>query len=90
MPFGGTAKIDRGLLTAVILLGFFGILMVFDSSSVMAAQNFNDKFHFVKLHGVWAFLGMIIMLLLFVTGIFSVILNPIRYSLYYLIYGIFF
>jgi len=62
-PFSGKAKIDRGLLTAVILLGFFGILMVFDSSSVMAAQNFNDKFHFVKLHGVWAFLGMIIMLL---------------------------
>ncbi|NLW90660.1 MAG: site-2 protease family protein [Syntrophomonadaceae bacterium] len=58
-----------------------------DGSKILAGilpDSAGKYFHLLEQY------GMIIMLLLFVTGIFSVILNPIRYSLYYLIYGIFF
>lgn len=54
---------DKNLFFLIIILVFFGILMVFDSSSIMAAESFGDKFYLAKLHSVWAILGVFFMLI---------------------------
>jgi cell division protein FtsW len=57
------SKIDWPFLTAVFFLVAFGILMVFDASSVSAVTQFNNKYYFAKeqLKGVIVgFIGLIV------------------------------
>ena len=55
-----------------ILLGFFGLLMVYSSSSIWSTYKFNDAFYYVKHQGIFYLLGIILML----------ILKRINYNLY--------
>lgn len=57
------SKIDRTLFLFTIGMTFFGILMIFDASSVIAVQEFGDKFLFARLQSFWAVLGLFLMLL---------------------------
>lgn len=48
---------DIILFAVVIILTLFGLLMVYDASSVMAFNIFGDKYHFIKEQLVWVTLG---------------------------------
>lgn len=50
-------KIDSSLLFIVILLTFFGLLMIYDASSYSAFRDFADKYHYVKEQLLWITLG---------------------------------
>ncbi len=50
-------KIDLPLLFLVILLSFFGLLMIYSASSFIAFRDFADKYHYVKDQTVWLILG---------------------------------
>lgn len=50
---------DFGLMLSVILLTIIGIVMVYSASSPEAVLRYDDGFHFVKRHAIWAFLGML-------------------------------
>jgi cell division protein FtsW len=52
-----TGKFDAILFGIVASLTFFGLLMIFNSSSVMAYNLFEDKYHFIKDQILWATLG---------------------------------
>lgn len=54
---------DRLLLGAVILLLGLGVVMVYSSSSVVALTTYNDPSFFMKRQMVWAFLGLLVMLI---------------------------
>lgn len=54
-------KIDLPLLTAAILLSLLGLLFVFDASSVTAARNFGDKYHFLRDQTTWFILGIAVL-----------------------------
>ncbi len=41
-------RIDPWLLTATLLLGGFGLVMVLSSSGIMAERVFSDKYFFFK------------------------------------------
>lgn len=56
-------RIDKVLLGLVIGLTFFGILMVYEASSVTAFRDFNDKFFYVRQQIFWAILGLGILFL---------------------------
>lgn len=53
---------DWVFLGAILFLVFFGILMVFEASSVSAAVDFGDKYHYLKDQLRWAGLGLIAMM----------------------------
>jgi len=50
-------KIDYWLLTTVILLALFGLLMIFEASTVLAQKEFGDQYYFVKEQLKWLALG---------------------------------
>ena len=50
-------KFDLPLFGITVLLIFFGLLMVYDASSVIAFSTFGDKYHFIKDQLIWAILG---------------------------------
>lgn len=50
-------KFDTVLFILTIVLTLFGLLMVYDSSSVLAFNLFGDKFAYIKSQLVWAVLG---------------------------------
>lgn len=52
---------DFYILLLTIVLTFFGILMVYDASSVSAFRDFGDQYHFIRDQAVWAALGIIIL-----------------------------
>jgi cell division protein FtsW len=54
-------KIDRTLIFLVLGLSIFGILMIFNASSVTATENFGNKFYFVRLQILWVLLGLTVM-----------------------------
>lgn len=54
---------DKSLLIAVISLGFFGLLAVFNASVAVAISNFGDKFYFAKSQLVWLIIGLLLMFL---------------------------
>ena len=41
-------KYDKVLFLAVILLLFFGVIMIYSASSIWAEYKFNDSFRYVK------------------------------------------
>lgn len=50
-------KSDFTLLATVTLLTLFGLLMIYDASSVIAFNIFGDKYHFIKEQLIWVTLG---------------------------------
>jgi cell division protein FtsW len=52
-------KFDLILFGVVTIVTFFGLLMVYDASSIMAYNLFGDKYHFFKDQIVWVILGFI-------------------------------
>src|SRR5260370_21956203 len=49
---------DRILLGAVVVLVFFGTLMVFSASAVMASERFGSSYYFLLRQAAWAGLGL--------------------------------
>jgi len=60
-------KVDYPLLICVILLTFFGLLMIYDASSFISARDFHgDKYHYLVSQAIWMVIGFLGM------GFFSV------------------
>ncbi|MEK7166608.1 MAG: putative peptidoglycan glycosyltransferase FtsW, partial [Patescibacteria group bacterium] len=55
------ARVDRVLFIAILVLTLFGLLSVFNASSVVAFRDFGDQYHFVKDQAVFALIGIIVM-----------------------------
>lgn len=53
---------DYRLLAATAVLTAIGVLMVYSSSSIMAAEHYHDGFHFLKRQGAYALGGMLLLL----------------------------
>jgi len=49
---------DQTILLLAVTLTCFGVVMVYSSSSIMAAKRFGDGFFFLKRQGLYALLGM--------------------------------
>ncbi len=57
-------KLDFLLLGVVTFLTLFGLLMVYDASSIRAFMDFNgDKYHFLRDQAAWVVLGFITLFL---------------------------
>lgn len=56
-------RFDLPLLLSVIALTIFGLFMIYDSSSYIAFRDFADKYHYIKEQGVWAGIGMVVLLI---------------------------
>jgi len=54
---------DQTILLLAVTLTCFGVVMVYSSSSIMAAKRFGDGFFFLKRQGFYALLGMGMMFL---------------------------
>jgi cell division protein FtsW len=50
-------RFDIALLLLVIFLTVFGILMIYNASSVIALRDFGDKFHYFKDQLIWLLIG---------------------------------
>jgi len=57
-------KFDRLLFFIILLLGIFGIFMIYSSSSIWAEYKFQDAFHYVKYQSIFFLLGVILMIVL--------------------------
>src|SRR6266567_108930 len=51
-------KFDLLLSSITIVLTLFGLLMIYDASSVIAFNTFGDKYHFIKDQVIWVALGI--------------------------------
>jgi cell division protein FtsW len=51
-------EFDQTILILAVALTCFGVLMVYSSSSIMAAKKYHDSFYFLKRQGVFAALGL--------------------------------
>ncbi|HEX8932242.1 MAG TPA: putative lipid II flippase FtsW [Patescibacteria group bacterium] len=56
---------DIPLLVVVTILTLFGLLMIYDASSVIAFNLFGDKYHFIKEQLVWVTLGFLTLLVFY-------------------------
>ncbi len=54
-------KYDMGILLLAVALTCFGVVMVYSTSSVMAAKKFHDGFYFLKRQGIYAVFGFGVM-----------------------------
>lgn len=52
-------RFDIPLLVIIIVLTFFGLLMIYDASSVIAFSTFGDKYHYIKDQIIWMILGFL-------------------------------
>lgn len=52
-------KSDKWLIFGVVLLSFFGVLMVFDSSAAIAIRDFSDQYYFAREQFKWLIIGLI-------------------------------
>lgn len=50
---------DRWLIGVVVALSFFGLLMVYDASAVVAMKEFGSPLYFLKEQGKWLLVGMV-------------------------------
>ena len=55
--------IDLSLLLTVILLAFFGTIMIFSAGSAYSYARYNDEFYFIKRQLVWVAVGGAVMYL---------------------------
>jgi cell division protein FtsW len=53
---------DRFIFPTAITLMVFGVVMVYSTSSVMAAEKYGDQWHFFLRQAAWAVIGLTIML----------------------------
>lgn len=51
-------KFDILLLVIVISLSLFGLLMLFDASSIIAYRDFQDRFYYLREQSVWLVIGI--------------------------------
>src|ERR1700731_1889511 len=56
--------VDKWLFGVVLLLGLFGVVMVFSASAVMAQSSLGSPYPYVRKQAVWAVLGLVAMVLL--------------------------
>lgn len=49
---------DLPLLVIILALLLFGLLMIYDASSVIAFGTYGDKYHFIKDQLIWVVLGL--------------------------------
>jgi len=56
-------KWDQTILLLAVTLTCFGVVMVYSSSSIMAAKRFSDGFYFLKRQGIFAVVGIGLMFL---------------------------
>ena len=54
-------KIDKFLFFMVLLIGIFGIIMIYSASSIWAEYKFHDAFKFVKAQGIFFLVGILLM-----------------------------
>lgn len=54
--------IDTTLLLVAVTLTCIGVVMVYSSSAIMAAEKFNDGFYFLKRQMIYALVGFLLMI----------------------------
>lgn len=52
-------KIDIPILLVSIIITLFGVVMVYDASSVIAYRDFGDKYYFIRDQTLWSILGFL-------------------------------
>lgn len=57
------SNLDWSLFFMVGGLTFFGVLMVYNASVIEAFKVFNDKYYYLKNQALWAFLGLMMMVI---------------------------
>jgi len=57
-------KDDKWLFLAVIIIGIFGIVMIYSASFIWAEYKFNDPFKFVKAQSAFFIIGLFLMFVL--------------------------
>ena len=66
-------KMDYKLFIAVLVIAFFGIVMIYSASSIWAEYKFHDPFKFIKAQGMFFLVGIFVMRFL----------SKVDYSIYY-------
>ena len=54
-------KMDYKLFIAVLVIAFFGIVMIYSASSIWAEYKFHDPFKFIKAQGMFFLVGIFVM-----------------------------
>jgi cell division protein FtsW len=54
------SKIDKALILVTSLLVVFGLIMIYSSTSILAKEQFNDSFHFLKKQVLFLIVGLVI------------------------------
>lgn len=54
-------EVDTTLLLLAVTLSCLGVVMVYSSSSIMAAERYSDGFYFLKRQGAYALVGFMMM-----------------------------
>lgn len=57
-------KIDYTLLIPIIILSIIGLLMVYSASNVVALENFNDSFYYLKKQSLFMLISYVILILI--------------------------
>lgn len=57
-------KTDWLLFATIVMMVFFGAMMVYSASSVMADLKFNNTYYFIERQVFWVVLGLIILMLM--------------------------
>src|SRR5438034_7787956 len=52
-------RVDLVLLVVIVLLAFFGLLMIYDASSFISFRDFHNKYHYIVEQSIWMGLGFI-------------------------------
>lgn len=55
------AHFDYILLILIVILCFFGLLMIYNASSVSALSDFGDKYYYLKEQTKWLIIGLLIL-----------------------------
>ena len=66
-------KFDRRLFLSVLVLMFFGLLMIYSSSSIWAEYRFSNSLHFCLYQGIFIVIGIVLM----------IVLSKVNVSFYY-------
>lgn len=56
-------RVDMSLLISIILLAFFGTIMVFSAGYAYAEARYDDSFYFIKKQTLWLIIGLAVMCL---------------------------
>lgn len=54
------SKIDKVLIAITALLTFFGLIMVYSTTMILAKEKYGDSFFFLKKHLLWLVVGFIL------------------------------